>query len=439
MTEDTEMKTIPRRTLLKNSALATAGTLAIRKSSASPNEKLNLALIGLNGIGSFHLRNLVKRDDCVIGTLCDIDESVLDRAAGAVKEATSQPPNRASDFRSVFEDKSIDAVIIATPHHWHIPIAVRALRAGKDVYVEKPASHVFREGQLLIEAARKYDRIVQHGTQKRSSEVTERAMEVLASGIIGEIKMSKAWNIQRNPPPPVQPDGRAPSGVNYDMWLGPASKRAFNPNRFHRTWRQYREYGNGDIGDDGAHDIDLAALGLGVETHPVRVTSHGSSVDLKGDREFPDNMMVAYHYADGKVLLYEDRQWTPYKMQGFDSGNAFYGTDGYMIFSRREYFQVYLGPKEEKGPGMRIKDVIVPTTVRHMTNFFESIRSRKPTAAPPEVAHRTCTLIHLGETAYRVKRVLDFDPASETISNDPEASALLTKHYRAPWSLTELS
>ena len=428
-----------RRTLLTKSALAAAGTLAIRKSSASPNEKLKLALIGLNGIGSFHLGNLVKRDDCVIGTLCDIDESVLDRAAGAVKEATSQSPRRASDFRSVLEDKSIDAVIIATPHHWHIPIAVRALRAGKDVYVEKPASHVFREGQLLIEAARKYDRIVQHGTQKRSSEVTERAMEVLASGIIGEIKMSKAWNIQRNPPPPVQPDGRAPSGVNYDMWLGPASKRAFNPNRFHRTWRQYREYGNGDIGDDGAHDIDLAVLGLGADTHPIRVTSHGSSVDLKGDREFPDNMMVAYEYSDGRVLLYEDRQWTPYKMQGFDSGNAFYGTDGYMIFSRREYFQVYLGPKEEKGPGMRIKDVIVPTTVRHMTNFFDSIRSRKPTAAPPEVAHRTCTLIHLGETAYRVKRVLDFDPASETISNDPEASALLTKQYRAPWSLAELS
>ncbi len=433
------MKTIPRRTLLKTSALAAAGTLAIRKTSAAPNEKLNLALIGINGIGYFHLKNLVKRNDCIIRTVCDIDESILDRAAGTIKEATGQTPKRASDFRAVLEDKSVDAVIIATPHHWHIPIAIRALRAGKDVYVEKPATHVFHEGQLLIAAARKYGRIVQHGTQKRSSEVTERAKEVLASGIIGEIKMSKAWNIQRNSPPPVQPDGPAPSGVNYDMWLGPASKHAFNPNRFHRTWRQYREYGNGDIGDDGAHDIDLASLGLGVTTHPIRVTSHGSSVDLKGDREFPDNMMVAYEYADGKVLLYEDRQWTPYKMQGFDSGNAFYGTDGYMIFSRREYFQVYLGAKEEKGPGMRIKDVIVPTTVRHMTNFFESIRSRKATVAPPEVAHRTCTLIHLGETAYRVKRVLDFDPVTETITNDAEASALLTKPYRAPWSFPELT
>jgi predicted dehydrogenase len=280
-----------------------------------------------------------------------------------------------------------------------------------------------------VEAAAKHRRILQHGTQMRSSEVTARARELLDSGIIGRVKMAKAWNQQKHSPRAPVPDAPVPAGVDYDMWLGPAPSRPFNPNRFHGNWNWYRDYGNGDIGGDGIHDLDMARFGLNPKTHPVRITAHGSRIDLVGEREYPDNMMVAYHFEDDKVLLYEDRGWTPYGHYGFDSGNAFYGTEGFMVFSRRGYLQVYLGQKEEPGPSMR-GDRGHP---RHLVDFLECVRTRKAPIATAETAHLSCALVHLGEIAYRTARVLHFDPKTETIKDDREANALLTTHYRKPW------
>lgn len=413
-----------------------AASVAIRTSAASPNSKVSLAVVGVNGRGNSLARHLAKRSDTQITALCDVDQSVRERAAQTVNAINGSKPKLMGDFRELLANDTIDALVIATPHQWHIPMALPALAAGKDLYLEKPASHVFHEGRLLADAAKKYNRIVQHGGQTRSSKVAERAGEILASGLLGEIKMTKAWNIQRIEPLQPKPDAPAPAGVDYDMWLGPAPERRFNPNRFHRTWRPYRDYGNGDLGDDGAHDIDMARWALGVKTHPVRITAHGSTVDLKGEREYPDNMTIAYRYANGKVLIYEDRIWTPYGMHGFDSGNAFYGTEGYMIFSRRQYLQVYLGKKEQKGPGMGPEGLPAPTAL-HLADFIESVKSRKQPITPAEEAHLTCGLIHLGEAAFRVERVLHFDPDSETVRNDPEANRLLTKEYRSPWGVTE--
>jgi predicted dehydrogenase len=365
-----------------------------------------------------------------------VDDAVLAQVSGMVQEANRKKPRLVKDYRRLLEDAAIDAVVLATPHHWHIPIAIPVLQAGKDLYVEKPASHVFREGRLLVEAARKYDRIVQHGTQMRSTEVTLRAAEVLKSGLMGEIKMTKAWNVQRGNALEPKPDGPVPDGVDYDRWLGPAPKRPFNPNRFHRSWRVYRDYGNGDMGDDGAHDLDMARWALGVTTHPVRITAHGSTIDLEGEREYPDNMTVALQYAEGKVLLYEDRLWTPYGLHGYDNGNAFYGTEGYMIFSRRGHFQVYMGRKEEKGPGVTGRE-FRQNSRAHMDNFLDSVKTRKQPYAPADVAHLSCGVIHLAEIAYRVGRVLEFDPETETFPHDSEANAMLTKSYRKPWTLPE--
>ena len=385
-------------------------------------------------MGGRHIRFLLERSDVRIVTLCDVDENRTREKAIEIEKATGHKPKQETDYRRIYDDRDVHVVTIATPHHWHIPATIPALQAGKDVYLEKPGSHVFREGRLLVEAVKKYGRILQHGTQMRSSEVTRRAGEVLRSGQLGEIKMSKAWNVQRHRPIPPTPDTPAPDGVNYDMWLGPAPKRAFNPNRFHKKWNWYTDYGNGDIGGDGVHDLDMARWGLGVTTHPVRITAHGSRIDLPGERQFPDNMTVAYHYDEGKVLLYEDRGWAHYGMNGFDSGNAFYGTKGYMIFSRRGYFQVYFDREgKEKGEGMR-GDRGHP---KHMHNFVDAVRARKQPSAPAEVAHLSCGLVHLGETAYRAGRVLHFEPESETIKGDPEANALLTKEYRSPWTIPD--
>jgi len=428
------MSHITRRQLVVASlggAAATAlGVNSLAKAAAA-SEQIQVAVIGVGGMGHGHIRRLEQRRDVRVAALCDVDQQALARAQETVTNASGQAPALVQDFRRVLDNRSIAAVIIATPHHWHYPIAIRALQAEKDVYLEKPGSHVFQEGRLLAEAARKYGRIVQHGTQMRSSEVTAKAGEVLASGILGSVKMAKAWNCQRHTHRQKVSDGPAPSHVNYDMWLEPAPKRPFNPNRFHGNWNWYRDYGNGDIGGDGIHDIDMARWGLGVTTHPTRITAHGSRVDLKGEREFPDNMMVAYHYPEGKVLLYEDRGWTPYGPHGFDSGNAFYGTEGMMVFSRRGYFQVYLGREREEGPGMR-GDTGHP---QHLYGFLDSVHSRRQPIASAEVAHLSCALVHLGEIAYRVGRVVNFDAETETIVGDEEASRLLTKQYRSPWNV----
>ena len=428
------MNVINRRELLAAS-IGGAATATVRAGSfsraASANDQIQVAVIGLHGKGGDLLRRLLKRDDVRVVGICDVDQQVLAGARETAENATGRSPQPVEDFRRLLDNPSIDAVVVATPNHWHCPIAVRALQAEKDVYLEKPGSHVFREGRLLVQAAGKYDRIVQHGTQMRSSEVTARADEVLKSGLLGTVKMSKAWNCQRHSHRQAVADQPAPSGVDYDMWLGPAPRRPFNPNRFHANWSWYRDYGNGDIGDDGIHDIDMARWGLGVTTHPERITAHGSRIDLTGEREFPDNMTVAYQYSEGKVLLYEERAWTPYGPYGFDSGNAFYGTEGMMIFSRRGYFQVYLGKNRKKGPtssGGR-------GYTRHLSNFLDCLRSRKQPIAGAEVLHLSCGLVHLGEVAYRVGRVLNFDAQAEQIVGDNEANRLLTKEYRAPWNM----
>jgi predicted dehydrogenase len=424
------MPRITRRQFVAQGATALAALpMSTSSFAASPNETIVAAVIGVRGRGRTFLQDIGNRRDAVIGALCDVDANALGSAADTVQKATGKKPTMVGDFRRLLDDKSIDVVFITTPHHWHCPIAIPALQGGKDVYVEKPASHVFREGRVLVDTAQKHQRIVQHGTQMRSSDVTAKAGEILASGLLGEVKMTKAWNVQRHNHRQPVPDASPPEGVDYDTWLGPAPKRPFNPNRFHGNWQWYRDYGNGDIGNDGVHDIDMARFGLGVNTHPVRVTAHGSRIDLTGEREYPDNMMVAYHYAEGKVLLYEDRGWTPYGLHGYDSGNAFYGTKGYMIFTRRGYFQVYLDRNEEKGPTMK-GNAGMPD---HVTNFLDCVRSRKQPNADALTAHLTCGLVHLGEIAYRTQRVLEFDPQTETITNDKEAKALLTKEYRKPW------
>jgi predicted dehydrogenase len=426
-----------RRGFLVSGTAAGLGAAAALTSPASAravaqaSERIVCAVIGVRGRGRSFYLPLAARRDTTVALLCDVDANVLGAAATAVARAQGQAPRTVEDFRRVLDDRAIDAVFIATPHHWHTPIALRALQAGKHVYVEKPASHVFREGQLLVQAGNRYGRVVQHGTQMRSSEVTERARELLRSGAIGDVKMAKAWNVQRHTHRQPVADGQAPKGVNYDLWLGPAPARPFNANRFHGNWQWYRDYGNGDIGNDGIHDLDMACMGLGVDRLPVRITAHGSRIDLLGEREYPDNMLVSYQFDNNKVLIYEDRGWTHYGMNGLDSGNEFYGTRGYMRFTRRGSFQVYLDSRGTKGPSFRGDT----GGERHLQNFLDCIRNGRRTNADALTAHLSCALVHLGEIAHRVQRVLHFDPRTETITNDREANALLTKEYRQPWEL----
>jgi predicted dehydrogenase len=236
------------------------------------------------------------------------------------------------------------------------------------------------------------------------------------------------------------PESEAPPGVNYDRWLGPAPAHAFNKHRFHQTWRLFRDYGNGEIGDDGIHDLDMAAWGLGVDSVPKQITARGGRMMLDGHfSEFPDNMNVTFEYPDGRLLIYENYPFTGYGLHGFDNGNVFYGTEGYMVFSRRGAFSVFLGPKSKPGPteGKELRGQ--RGYAEHMTNFLDAVRNRTVTRANPLTAHRSCVLVHLGEAAFRTRGRLDFDVEAERFVDCDEANALLTKEYRAPYAVPELA
>ena len=255
--------------------------------------------------------------------------------------------------------------------------------------------------------------------------------------MIGEVKVARAWTAEtRRVVKPVA-DSSPPAGVDYDRWLGPAPKRPFNSLRFHQTWRMFRDYGNGEIGDDGIHDLDMAAWGLGVTTLPKQITARGGRMLLRGHAsDYPDNMNVTYEYPDGRLLIYENYPFTAYGMHGFDNGNVFYGTEGYMIFSRRGAFSVFLGPKSKKGPtegdvrGQRGYD-------EHMTEFLNAVRTRKrDTRAAPEVAHRSCALVHFGEIAFRTQGRLDFDERSGHFVDCDAANEMLGKQYREGYGIS---
>ena len=313
------------------------------------------------------------------------------------------------------------------------------MQEGKDVYIEKPISHVYNEGPATIEAAKKYNRVVQQGSQMRSSPVTEKAAKLLAEGIIGEVKVARAWTAEIRQTVKPAPDSSAPSGVDYDRWLGPAPKRPFNKYRFHSTWRMFRDYGNGEIGDDGIHDLDMAAWGLGVDTVPKQITARGGRMSLHGHAsEYPDNMNVTYEYPDGRLLIYENYPFTAYGLHGFDNGNVFYGTDGYMIFSRRGFFSVFQGSKGTPGPTQGTELRGQRGYAEHMDNFLTAIRKRTPTRASADVAHNSCSLVHFGEIAYRTVGQLDFDASKGQFTNCDAANEMLGKSYREPYTLPRI-
>ncbi len=436
-----------RREFLRKSTETAAATAAVaalggvHSMAAEGKSTVNIGIIGCGGIMTHHVKGLVgRREDVSINYLCDVDEAQSAKMAQITSGFQSAAAKKNGRYEDVIKDKNVDAVIIATPHHWHAPIALAAMSEGKDCYIEKPISHVYNEGHQIIQAAKKYGRIVQQGSQMRNSPVTVKAEKLLKDGVIGEIKVAKAWTAETRQVVKPLADSPTPSGVNYDRWLGPAPTHAFNRHRFHGTWRMFRDYGNGEIGDDGIHDLDMACWGLGVTGVPKQITARGSRMMLHGHAsDYPDNLTCSYEYDDGRLLIYENYQFTAYGLHGFDNGNVFYGTEGYMIFSRRGAFSVFLGPKNQRGPteGKELRGR--RGYIEHMAEFLNAVRTRNAnTKANPLTAHRSCALVHLGEIAYRTRGRLDFDTKKEQFVDCDEANELLTKKYREPYTLPKV-
>ncbi len=423
------MSSITRRDFVKSSMAAGAAMALPFSRVRGANDEIRVAVAGLRGQGGSHIANFRNTAGVRIVALCDVDGNILEREVKKFKDR-NEKVDACIDCRKMLEDKSIDAISIATPDHWHVPLAAYSVVAGKDVYVEKPLSHTIAEGRLLVNLARKHARIVQHGTQSRSSQGLMEAIEYLRSGKLGKIRMAKAINSQLRGPIGREPDADPPSNVNYDLWLGPAPKRPFNPNRFHYNWHWFWDYGTGDTGNDGIHQIDIARWGLGVEM-PKAVSCSGGQLFYNDDHQTPDTQIATFEYDDA-YLMFEMRLWTPYPHEGHENGNIFYGDQGSMSIGRDGWQVTFKDAKA--GPGGSRRDG------SHIANFIKAVRSRKAgdLNADVEVGHCSAALCHMANIAMRVGRRLRFDATREQFIDDAEANTYLSKQYRKGFELPSL-
>jgi predicted dehydrogenase len=434
-----------RRFMQRASASAAAGAAAwagLRLAparAAGANGRVRIAVLGGGNQGSRHAESLGSLADAEIAYICDVDAQRLGEQQKRAPDAQA-----VTDLRRALDDASVDAVSIALPDHWHVSAALLALEAGKHVYVEKPCSHNFREGQLLVAAAKRTGLVVAHGTQSRSSPGMREAMAMLREGVIGEVLIAKCWNWQRRDDIGHMAPSDPPPGVDYDLWVGPAEWMPFQENRFHYTWHWWHNFGTGDVGNDGCHELDYALWGLGVETHPTTIAAIGGKYFFDDDQQWPDTAQVTLEWpgdgapGDKRMLIYEQRLWSTSYPNGVDSGAEFYGTKGRMFVSKRGKFEVR---GERNVPIDRtLAESIEARVEDNHQNWIDAIRDGGAPYANVEIAHRTAAAAHLGNIAIRVGRTLQFDPAAETIVGDEAAAALLGRKYRAngPWATPQL-
>jgi predicted dehydrogenase len=435
--------TVSRRDFMKSTATLTAsaavGIGAMKHSTAAwagANDRIRMAVIGVHGQGGSHLSGFSSIPGVEVAAICDVDESQYEPRAKEFEAKGLKRPAYVADLRKVYEDKNIDAVSIATPNHWHSLATIWACQAGKDVYIEKPISHNVWEGKKVIEAANKYNRIVQHGTQIRSSAAIIEAIQKLQEGVIGEVYMARGLCYKTRPSIGTKPDSSTPAGVHYDLWLGPAPERAFSENRFHYNWHWHWAYGNGDIGNQGIHQMDICRWGLGVGL-PKTISASGGKFLFDDDKEVPNVLNASFNYPDagklGKLLVFEVRPWITHDESGAKVGALFYGSEGYMVIDSYDRYKVFLGKDMTPGP---TRD----EGGNHKENFIEAVRAKdkKILHAPPEEGHPSAALCHLANISYRLNRKLEFDPATEKCIGDEEANGMLTRAYRAPFVVPEV-
>ena len=428
-----------RRHFLMSSAAA-----AVSMKGASVNDTVRVACVGIRGQGNSHIQEYSKMANVEIAALCDVDESVLNKRLGEVEKSGKKRPASFTDVRKLLEDKSIDVISIATPNHWHSLIGIWACQAGKDVYVEKPCSHNIFEGRQLVAAAQKYNRIVQHGTNSRSTVAVREAVDKMREGLIGDVYMSRGLCFKWRDTIGHTPEEPVPAGVHYDLWTGPAPLQPFTRNRFHYNWHWNWNYGNGDMGNQGIHEMDIARWGLGVK-YPTRISCMGGHFMFDDDQQTPNTLAANFEFNEGgkkKLLVFEVRHWMSNHEAGIgerkehkDSntiGNIFYGSKGYLAIDGYGTYKTWLGKEQQPGPS-RTEDG------NNWVNFIEAVRSRKQSDlnAPIEEGHMSTVLVHLANISYRLGRTLEFDAENLNCKGDTEATAMFTRNYRAPFVVPE--
>jgi predicted dehydrogenase len=427
-----------RRTFLY--AATAAAVTASTKRGVAENDKVNVAVVGLGGRGTAHMRAYSKLPDANIVALCDVDQASLERGQALVEKATGKKPKGYEDMRKVFEDKEVQAVSMPLPNHWHALATIWAVQAGKDVYIEKPACHNIFEGEQMVAAARKYNRMVQIGSQSRSMEHKIRAVKLLQDGVIGKVYLAKGLCYKTRKSIGHKPDSPTPPGVDWDKFLGPAPMRAFNELRFKYNWHWFWDTGNGDIGNQGIHQMDVARWGLGV-TLPRAVSSTGGKYAFEDDQETPNTQIASLDYGDKEIV---------FEVRGLPTGaegnlplrgnnaisNLFYGADGWMAMDDNG-FQVYKGYENTKTMDEKNQDreAKKDETSVHMANFLAGVKSRNIADLHADVREgaTSAALVHLSNISYRLKANLKFDPATLKFQGSDEANKMITRNYRAPY------
>jgi predicted dehydrogenase len=436
------------------------------------NGRVVLASIGIRGRGNSIKRSFAKLENVEIKTLCDIDANLAASRVNdtQLKDVAGYRPAFVQDMRRVMEDKDIDAVLIATPNHWHALATLWALDAGKHVYVEKPSSHTVWEGRRMVEAAGKSKKIVQVGTMNRSAPAVRAAIRFLHEGGIGKVYMARGLcfkprvSIGQYPDGPMMPgekytltvgagtpepayDAAYLSKVDYNLWLGPAPARPFNRNRFHYNWHWHWDYGNGDTGNQGPHQFDIARWGLNQNVHPVKVHSTGGYFGPPASQETPDTQTAMFVYPDGRILEFGTRGEYTNDEGSVRIGDLFYGEKGWLwIDESGKRWQSFFGPKNEMGSGTEnpeTKDSIpLGNGSEHMQNFVDAIRADDPKLLTCDAleGHLSSSLPHLANISYRVGRSLEFDGKSETFVGDKQADKHLTRlaGYRKGFELPKV-
>lgn len=435
------MSSQTRRTFLQASGLtALAATRAW-----GANDRINIAVVGVGGRGRDHIKNYAKLSDARIYALCDVDQANLERGVALAQKLTGEKPKTYEDMKDVFADKEVHAVSMPLPNHWHALAAVWAVQAGKDVYVEKPACHDPYEGRQMVAAARKYNRIMQVGSQSRSIAHKKRAIQMLHDGVIGEVYMARGLCFKRRKSIGHTPNEPVPAGVDWDKFLGPAPMIPFSKNRFLYNWHWFWDTGNGDIGNQGVHEMDIARWGLGVGL-PNSVVSSGGKYIYDDDQQTPNTQLARFDYGK-KELVFEVRGLQTGKEADLSSsesnciGNLFFGSDGWMALDAEGY-RIYKGEPEGKlVQQAKYEEPVMTDTQPHMANFLAAVRSRKyqDLNADIDVGRISADLCHLANISYRRGgRLLTFDPKTEKFA-DSEANVLAHPAYRKPYIIPQLT
>jgi predicted dehydrogenase len=439
--------TVNRREFIKQVTVSGLGMGLIGASApmvfanGSPNEKIVVAIMGTNARGAALAKGFALLPGAEVAYICDVDDEAMAKGIKAVQEGgQKKKPKGVKDFRKALGDKSVDALVIAAPDHWHAPAAIMALQAGKHVYVEKPCSHNPREGELLVEAAQKYKRVVQMGNQRRSWPKVIEGINEVKNGAIGRAYYARAWyantrgSIGKGKVAPV------PAGLDYNLWQGPAPRQEYRDNVIHYNWHWFWHWGTGELLNNGTHFIDVCRWGLGVD-YPVKVSSQGGRYAFLDDWQTPDTQITTYDFQDRKSITWEGRSCNGRNIEGISGGVSFHGENGTLVIEGNGYTLYDNKNKELKkvtsqsnnpldtsGPGFDLD-------ADHLTDFANAIRTGKRPNSYIEDANKSVHICHLGNIAHRTGRTLTCDPSSGRIIGDSEAMALWGREYEPGWEL----